>query len=45
MDGFNQIKGCTSAVSPAYQCYDQFQPSQVPNASAYATIRALRPDL
>ena len=34
MDGFSTIKGCTQ--SSGYQCYSQFQPSQIPAVAALA---------
>jgi phospholipase C len=33
MNGFSTISGCTA---PKYGCYSQFQPSQIPNATALA---------
>jgi len=35
MDGFNTMGGCT--VKKGYPCYDQYQPSQIPNVTSLAT--------
>jgi phospholipase C len=34
MDGFANVSGCNA---PSYTCYSEYQPSQIPNASALAT--------
>jgi len=37
MDGFEHLRGCTASATPAYGCYIQYAPSQIPNLAALAT--------
>jgi len=37
MDGFDLLRGCRATDDPAYGCFIQYRPSQIPNLAALAT--------
>lgn len=41
MDHFDQISGCRSTDTPAYACFTEFDPSQIPNATSLASTFAI----
>ena len=41
MNGFANLKGCMASDTPAYRCYAQYDPSQIPNLAALAESFAL----
>jgi phospholipase C len=41
MNGWENISGCTPAMSPPYGCVSGYQPSQIPNTTSLATQFAI----
>jgi hypothetical protein len=41
MDGFDLITGCSATQNPPYDCYSQYQPSQIPNLASLARANVI----